>query len=51
MAIKPGDPVPAERHPFDAKTKTEEVEVGYYQDERITGSEYGFLLLAVNSST
>jgi len=41
----------AERHPFDPKTKTEEVEVGYYQDERITGSEYGFLLLSVNSST
>lgn len=41
----------AERHPFDAKTKTEEVEVGYYQDEKITASEYGFLLLAVNSDT
>jgi hypothetical protein len=41
----------AERHPFDAKTKTEEVEVGYYQDEKVTASEYGFLLLAVNSDT
>ena len=41
----------AERHAFDSKTKTEEVEVGYYQDEKITGSEYGFLLLSVNSST
>jgi hypothetical protein len=41
----------AERHPYDPKTKTEEVEVGYYQDEKITGAEYGFLLLAVNSST
>ncbi len=41
----------AERHPFDAKTKTEEVEVGYYQAERVTGSEYAFLLLSVNSST
>jgi len=40
-----------ERHPFNPKTKTEEVEVGYYQDEKITGSEYAFLLLAVNSST
>ncbi len=48
----PGLPnMQAERHPFDAKTKTEEVEVGYYQDEKITGSEYAFLLLAVNSST
>jgi hypothetical protein len=41
----------AERHPFDGKTKTEEIEVGYYQDEKITGSEYSFLLTAVNSST
>jgi hypothetical protein len=41
----------AERHAFDTKTKTEEVEVGYYQDEKITGSEYAYLLLAVNSST
>lgn len=41
----------AERLPFDRKTKKYEVEVGYYQDERITGSEYGCLLLAVNSST
>jgi hypothetical protein len=41
----------AERHPFDPKTKSEEVEVGYYQVEKITGSQYGFLLLGVNSST
>lgn len=40
-----------ERHPFDNKKKTEEVEVGYYQDEVITGSQYGYLLKAVNSST
>ena len=41
----------AERHPYDPKLKTEEVEVGYYQDEKITGAEYAFLLLAVNSNT
>ena len=41
----------AERHPFDSRTKSEEVEVGYYQDEKITGQEYSFLLTAVNSST
>ena len=40
-----------ERHPFDPKTKTEEVEVGYYQTEKVTGSQYAFTLLAVNSST
>jgi len=48
----PGLPnMQAERHAFDPKTKTEEVEVGYYQDEKITGDEYAFLLLSVNSST
>ena len=40
-----------ERHPFDSKTKSSEIEVGYYQDEVLTGTEYGFLLAAVNSST
>lgn len=41
----------AERHGFDSKTKSEEVEVGYYQDEKITGAEYGGLVIATNSST
>ena len=40
-----------ERHPYDSRTKTEDVEVGYYQDEKITGASYAFLLTAVNSST
>lgn len=39
-----------ELHPFDPKIKSEEVEMGYYQDEKITGSGYGFLIRAVNSS-
>lgn len=48
----PGLPnMQAERHAYDTKTKSEEVEIGYYQDEKITGAEYGFLLTAVNSST
>ncbi|KKL28707.1 hypothetical protein LCGC14_2372430, partial [marine sediment metagenome] len=48
----PGLPnMQVERHPFDTKTKSEEIEVGYYQDELITGAEYGFLLESVNSST
>lgn len=48
----PGLPnMQVERHPYDSRKKTEEVEVGYYQDEVVTGSEYGFLLTAVNSST
>lgn len=40
-----------ERHPFDAKIKAQEIEVGYYQDERVTGPEYAFVIRAVNSST
>lgn len=40
-----------ERHPYDTHTKSEEVEVGYYQDEKITGASYSFLLNSVNSST
>lgn len=37
--------------PYDPKIKSQEFETGYYQDEKITGSEYGFLIVAVNSST
>lgn len=39
-----------ERHPFDARKKTETIEVGYYQDEKVTGSAYGALLLGVGSA-
>ena len=41
----------AERHPFDTHTKSEDVEVGYYQDEKITASEYAGMIVAVNSSS
>ena len=48
----PGVPdMQTERHPYDSKTKSEEVEVGYYQDEKIVGKDYAFLLVAVNSTT
>lgn len=40
-----------ERHPYDSRTKSEDIEVGYYQDEKLTGASYGFLLKSVNSST
>lgn len=40
-----------ERHPYDMKTKSQEVEVGYYQDEVITGAAYGGLLINCTSST
>lgn len=49
---KPAIPqLQVERHPYDSRTKSEDLEVGYYQDEKITGPEYGFLILACNSST
>jgi len=48
----PGLPnMQVERHPWNSRTKSEEIEVGYYADEKITGASYGFLLTAVNSST
>lgn len=47
----PGIPeMTIEMHPYDEKIKSDEIEAGYYQDEKITGSEYGFLVTAVNSS-
>lgn len=47
----PGVPsLVAERHPYDTRRKVETVEVGYYSDERIVGSEYGALLLGVGSA-
>jgi len=40
-----------ERHPFDPKTKTDEIEIGYYQDELILSSALGALVTNVTSST
>ena len=40
-----------ERHPFDAKTKSEEIELGVYQDEVITASTLAYLFTNVTSST
>lgn len=39
-----------ERHPFDTKTKTDEVEVGYYQAEKVTAAEYAATLAGVGSA-
>lgn len=48
----PGVPsMQGQRHPFDSVRKRELTEVGYYQDEKITGSDYSFLITAVTSST
>jgi len=38
-----------EKHPYDTKTKSEEIELGYYQDEKITAKNLGFLLTHVTS--
>ena len=48
---RPGLPnMQVERHPYDSRIKAEEIEVGYYQDEKITGDSYACLLVGVNSS-
>jgi len=47
----PGLPnMQVERHPYDTRTKSEDIEIGYYQDEKVTGASYGFLLTNVNSN-
>ena len=47
----PGVPsLVAERHPYDSRRKVETVEVGFYQDEKVTGSPYAALLLGVTVS-
>lgn len=38
-----------EKHPYDTKTKSEEIELGYYQAEEITAKNLGFLLTHVTS--
>lgn len=40
-----------ERHPFDRNTKTDGIEIGYYQDEKILASTLGALITNVTSST
>lgn len=40
-----------ERHPFDSKIKAQEIEVGYYQAEKVTGADYAYVIRAVNSAT
>jgi hypothetical protein len=40
-----------ERHPYDSRRHCDEVEIGYYQDERITAKPLGFLVQNVTSSS
>lgn len=47
----PGVPsLQAERHPYDSRRKVETVEVGYYQDEVVTGIPYAATLIGVSSA-
>lgn len=43
-------PFVVERHPFDSKKKVETIEAGYYQDERVTGVDYGVKITNINSA-
>jgi hypothetical protein len=45
-----GTPLAVIRHPYDTRRKVDGLEMQYYQDEKITGSEYGALLLGVGSA-
>jgi hypothetical protein len=45
-----GQPFAAIRHEFDTRNRLDGVEVQYYQDERVTGSEYGVLLAGCGSA-
>lgn len=40
-----------ERHPYNSLTKSDDIEIGYYQDEKITAAPLGALLTNVTSST
>jgi len=45
-----GAPLTVLRHPYDTRKRIEGIEMQLYQDERITGSEYGALLRGVGSA-
>jgi hypothetical protein len=45
-----GTPLAVIRHPYDTRRRVEGIEVQYYQDERITGVDYGALILGVGSA-
>lgn len=45
-----GTPMAVIRHPFESRTRVDGIELQYYQDERVTGSEYGVLISGVGSS-
>jgi len=47
----PGVPnMTVERHPYDPKIKSDEIELGYYQDEKIMDKNLGSVITGVGSS-
>lgn len=41
----PGIPnMQVERHPYDSRAKGDDIEVGYYQDEKVVGKRFSFLV-------
>lgn len=45
-----GQPFAVMRHAYDTRKRVEGIEVQYYQDEKVTGSDYAALLRGVGSS-
>lgn len=45
-----GTPLAVIRHPYNTRTKVDGIESQFYQDEKITGSEYGALIVGVGSA-
>ncbi len=45
-----GVPMAAIRHEYESRSRVDGIEVQYYQDERVTGAEYGVLLTGVGSA-
>lgn len=45
-----GTPMAAIRHPYETRSRVEGLELQYYQDEKVTGAEYGVLLAGVGSA-
>jgi hypothetical protein len=43
-------PFVVERHPYDSRKKVETIEAGYYQDERVVGTDYGYRMI-VNAAS
>lgn len=50
VASELGTPFAAIRHQFETRKKVDGLEVSYYQDERVTGGEYGALFAGVSSA-